>query len=105
MKSEKCSRKRGPEYVSPAFAGKTWHDWSGLLFFFPASLVCLALLHSLLAGEWIWLHRGRVVMRRHGNHGEEDHGEKDGDLPEVTKQRPLDEPSERVRGEGKEEKQ
>lgn len=93
------------EYVSPAFAGKTWHDWSGLLFFFPASLVCLALLHSLLAGEWVWLHRGRVVMRRHGNHGEENHGEKDGDLPEVTKQRPLDEPSERVRGEGKEEKQ
>lgn len=57
------------EYVSPAFAGQTWHDWSGLLFFFPASLVCLVLLHSLLAGEWLWQNRRRVVRRRHGEEG------------------------------------
>lgn len=57
------------EYISPAFAGQTWHDWSGLLFFFPASLVCLVLLHSLLAGEWLWQNRRRVVKRRHGEEG------------------------------------
>ena len=52
------------EYINPTFAGKTWHDWSGLLFFFPASLVGLALLHGLLAGEIPLLHRRRVVTRR-----------------------------------------
>lgn len=54
------------EYVNPAFASKTWHDWSGLLFFFPASLVCLTLLHGLLAGELPLLKRRRVVVRRNG---------------------------------------
>lgn len=38
-------------YINPDFASKTWHDWSGLLFFFPASLIGLTVLHSLLAGE------------------------------------------------------
>ncbi len=52
-------------YVNPAFASKTWHDWSGLLFFFPASLVGLTLLHGLLAGEIPFLHKRRVVTRRH----------------------------------------
>lgn len=54
------------EYVNPAFAGKTWHDWSGMLFFFPASLLCLMLLHGLLAGEVPFLKRRRVVVRRSG---------------------------------------
>lgn len=53
------------EYVNPAFAGKTWHDWSGLLFFFPASLAGLVLLHSLLSGEIPFLKRRRTVVRRH----------------------------------------
>lgn len=53
------------EYINPAFAGKTWHDWSGMLFFFPASLLCLALLHGLLSGE-IFFFRRRVVVRRNG---------------------------------------
>ena len=53
------------EYVNYAFAGKTWHDWSGLLFFFPASLVGLMLLHGLLAGELPFLKKRRVVVRRH----------------------------------------
>lgn len=52
------------EYINPAFASKTWHDWSGLLFFFPASLVCLMLLHGLLAGEIPFLKRRRTVVRR-----------------------------------------
>ncbi len=52
------------EYINPAFAGKTWHDWSGLLFFFPASLVCLTLLHGLLAGELPLLKKRKVITRR-----------------------------------------
>lgn len=54
------------EYVNPAFAGKTWHDWSGMLFFFPASLLCLAALHGLLSGEIPFLKRRRVVVRQGG---------------------------------------
>ncbi len=42
------------EYGNPEFAAKTWHDWSGLLFFFPICLLGLAAVHSLLAGELIW---------------------------------------------------
>ncbi len=53
------------EYINPAFASKTWHDWSGLLFFFPASLAGLAVLHGLLAGEVPFLKRRRCVVVRH----------------------------------------
>lgn len=52
------------EYINPSFAGKTWHDWSGLLFFFPASLTCLVILHSLLAGEIPLLKKRKIVTRR-----------------------------------------
>lgn len=52
------------EYINPAFAGKTWHDWSGLLFFFPASLLGLALIHALLAGELPMTTHRKVVRRR-----------------------------------------
>lgn len=52
------------EYVNPAFAGKTWHDWSGLLFFFPATLIGLAVLHSLLAGEIPFLRKRNVIIRK-----------------------------------------
>lgn len=55
------------EYVNPAFAGKTWHDWSGLLFFFPASLFGLIVLHSLLAGEIPFLKKRRTITRRQTN--------------------------------------
>lgn len=60
------------EYINSAFAGKTWHDWSGLLFFFPASLVGLMLLHGLLAGELPFLKKRRVVIRRHSTTKEEE---------------------------------
>lgn len=53
------------EYVNPAFASKTWHDWSGLLFFFPASLAGLTILHGLLAGEVPFLKRRRCVVVQH----------------------------------------
>ena len=52
------------EYISGVFAGRTWHDWSGLIFFFPACLFMLALLHGLLAGEIPFLKRRKVVVRR-----------------------------------------
>ncbi len=60
-----CSIFVFAEYINPAFAGKTWHDWSGLLFFFPASLVGLTLLHGLLAGELPFFRKRHVVTRRH----------------------------------------
>ncbi len=66
-----CSIFVFAEYVNPAFAGKTWHDWSGLLFFFPASLVGLTLLHGLLAGELPFLKKRRVVSRRNNSPGAE----------------------------------
>lgn len=50
------------EYINPAFASKTWHDWSGLLFFFPASLIGLIVLHSILAGELPLLKRRKTVI-------------------------------------------
>lgn len=59
------------EYINPAFAGKTWHDWSGLLFFFPASLVGLMLLHGLLSGEMPFLRKQRVIVRRNNTNNEE----------------------------------
>ena len=55
------------EYISSDFAGKTWHDWSGLLLFFPASLICLAILHGLLAGEIFFLKKRRIITRRHSS--------------------------------------
>ncbi len=39
------------EYINPAFAAKTWHDWSGLILFFPVAILGLTALHGLLAGE------------------------------------------------------
>lgn len=49
------------EYINPAFAGKTWHDWSGLLFFFPATLIGLTILHGFLSGEIPFLKKRRVI--------------------------------------------
>lgn len=51
------------EYIDPAFAGKTWHDWSGLMFFFPISLLGLVILHSILSGEIPFINKRRVVTR------------------------------------------
>ncbi|HBN16915.1 MAG TPA: hypothetical protein DD422_02570 [Akkermansia sp.] len=58
------------EYGDPEFASKTWHDWSGLLFFFPISLFGLAAVHSLLAGELIWKpsQRKKLVVKMNKSH-------------------------------------
>lgn len=55
------------EYGDPKFAGGTWHDWSGLLLFYPISLVLLLITHSLLEGGLPWKGRRqarRVITRR-----------------------------------------
>ena len=50
--------------------GGTWHDWSGLLFFFPICLLGLAAVHSLLAGELIWKpsRRKKLVVKMNKSH-------------------------------------
>lgn len=53
------------EYIDPAFAGKAWHDWSGLLFFFPATLLGLTILYSCLAGEIPLIKKRKVTVRKH----------------------------------------
>lgn len=35
--------------ISPEFAETTWHDWSGVLLFYPFSIFCLITLHLLLS--------------------------------------------------------
>lgn len=60
------------EYVSGAFAGRTWHDWSGLIFFFPVCLLMLALLHGLLSGEILFFKRRKTVVRRNNGDGKEE---------------------------------
>ncbi len=42
------------EYYDPIWARKTWHDWSGLLLFYPISLMALLALHSILEGGLPW---------------------------------------------------
>lgn len=61
------------EYINPAFAGKTWHDWSGLLFFFPATLVGLTVLYGILLGEIPFLRKRKVIIRK--NNSEQTEGE------------------------------
>ena len=63
------------EYINPAFASKTWHDWSGLLFFFPASLLGLTLLHGLLAQEIPFLKRRKTIVTHAATYsGKEEQG-------------------------------
>ncbi len=52
------------EYGDAKFASTTWHDWSGLLLFYPFSLVLLLLLHTLLEGGLPWKKGNRRQVRR-----------------------------------------
>jgi exosortase/archaeosortase family protein len=52
------------EYGNPEWARSTWHDWSGLLLFYPFSLMLLLVLHSLLEGGLPWNKGTRLVTRR-----------------------------------------
>jgi exosortase len=42
------------EHGNAEWASTTWHDWSGLLLFYPFSLFLLLILHSLLEGGLPW---------------------------------------------------
>jgi len=52
------------EYGSDAFASGTWHDWAGLLIFYPISLVLLLGVHSLLEGGLPWRRQKKVAVRK-----------------------------------------
>jgi exosortase len=52
------------QYGDAHFAANTWHDWSGLLIFYPISLVLLLGVHSVLEGGLPWKKpRKREVLR------------------------------------------
>jgi exosortase len=53
------------EYGNPKFAEKTWHDHSGLLLFYPISLLLMMGLHTILEGGLPWKQRTvrRTVVR------------------------------------------
>ena len=52
------------EHGDADWAVNTWHDWSGLLLFYPFSLALLLCLHSLLEGGLPW-RKNRRELRRH----------------------------------------
>lgn len=52
------------EYGDEKWARGTWHDWSGLLLFYPFSLFLLLVLHSILEGGIPWKKRARREVRR-----------------------------------------
>jgi exosortase/archaeosortase family protein len=52
------------EYGDAHWARTTWHDWSGLLLFYPFSLLLLLVIHSLLEGGIPWKQRNRRTVSR-----------------------------------------
>jgi exosortase len=52
------------EYGDAHWARTTWHDWSGLLLFYPFSLLLLLVIHSLLEGGIPWKQRSRRTVNR-----------------------------------------
>lgn len=52
------------EYGDAKWARTTWHDWSGLLLFYPFSLVLLLVIHSLLEGGIPWKIQNRRTVSR-----------------------------------------
>lgn len=52
------------EYGNAEWASTTWHDWSGLLLFYPFSLMLLLGLHTLLEGGLPWKREKKVQVRR-----------------------------------------
>ena len=52
------------KYGDQKWATGTWHDWSGLLLFYPFTLMLLLIIHSLLEGGLPWgRKRKRQVVR------------------------------------------
>lgn len=52
------------EYGNAEWASTTWHDWSGLLLFYPFSLVLLLLIHSVLEGGLPWNAKRKRKLKR-----------------------------------------
>lgn len=52
------------EYGNEKWAVTTWHDWSGLLLFYPFSLLLLLVIHSVLEGGLPWGRVNRRQLRR-----------------------------------------
>jgi len=52
------------EYGNAEWASTTWHDWSGLLLFYPFSLFLLLVIHSLLEGGLPWKSSGKRQLKR-----------------------------------------
>jgi exosortase len=52
------------EHGDSTWASTTWHDWSGLLLFYPISLLLLLCIHSLLEGGLPWNKGRRRELRR-----------------------------------------
>jgi exosortase len=51
------------EYGNAKWGANTWHDWSGLLLFYPISLMLLLVIHSVLEGGLPWRKPKREVRR------------------------------------------
>jgi exosortase len=54
------------EYGDPVFARDTWHDWSGLIVFYPISLLLLLTLHSFLEGGLTRFRKPQMTRRQVG---------------------------------------
>ncbi len=52
------------EYGDAEWAAGTWHDWSGLLLFYPFSLLLLLILHSAFEGGLPWKKNQNRHLRR-----------------------------------------
>jgi exosortase len=52
------------EHGDAEWASTTWHDWSGLLLFYPFSLMLLLVIHSILEGGLPWKAKQRRQLRR-----------------------------------------
>ncbi|MEY3395458.1 MAG: hypothetical protein RL346_1694 [Verrucomicrobiota bacterium] len=52
------------EHGNATWAITTWHDWSGLLLFYPFSMFLLLVIHSVLEGGLPWKRGKRRVIRR-----------------------------------------
>ncbi len=52
------------EHGDYTWASTTWHDWSGLLLFYPFSMFLLLVIHSLLEGGLPWKSGNRRKVRR-----------------------------------------
>jgi exosortase/archaeosortase family protein len=52
------------ENGDPEWAAGTWHDWSGLLLFYPFSLMMLLAINTFFEGGLPWKSRRKRTVRR-----------------------------------------